>query len=217
AIDRAGLGEDGAAIADLPLSTELIAGIFESDVGLENPTIEGIDQIVWYEVTGVTADRDRTLDEVTSRVTDDWRKVEVAKQLDTLVESLVEELSDSASFEAMADARGAGIQIISAVTRTARREGLNASNITAIFELADNGFGYLAPDNVTQRFVVELFSKSTPDYSAEDSTVQQIATAVGAAYENELLNQYVAELQSNLNVTLNQPLLTQMLAGSQDQ
>lgn len=212
-VDRNGLDTNSTAITDLPLSSDLIAGIYEGEVGLENPPLEGVNEFVWYEISGVTPQRDRTIDEVTDRLAADWVSEETAKALDELASRIAGNLASSVSFDALARSRVKVVDTIDSITRVARTEGLTPENLTVIFETDLNKFSSITPTDPSQRLVFQLTDTTIPAYFAEEETTQQIALAAGPAIENEILQQYIAELQTNLGVTLNQALLTQMLSN----
>ena len=68
AVDRSGRGPDGKPIADLPKSPDVVAAAFSSDVGVDNDPLQLPNGgYLWYDVTGITPARDRTLDEVKDR------------------------------------------------------------------------------------------------------------------------------------------------------
>ncbi len=217
AVSQNGLDENDEIVSDLPLSSELLRGVYETETNIENPPLEGDNEFVWYEVTDITPDRDRTLDEVTDRVRADWIRDDTAKALDELAAEISGNLSSEIAFTSLAQSRAKPIQSLEDITRLNGKEGLSAENIATVFESKPGSFGFLTPADTTQRLVYQLTDATVPAYFREEQSAQQIAQAAGPAIENELLTQYVAELQTNLGVSLNQPLLNQMLAGTADQ
>ncbi|MEH6727357.1 MAG: hypothetical protein V7703_14430, partial [Hyphomicrobiales bacterium] len=216
-VSQNGLDQDDTIVSDLPLSSELLRGVYETEINIENPPLEGDHEFVWYEVTDIMPDRERTLDEVTDRVRADWIRDETAKALDELAAELSGNLSSDIAFTSLAQSRAKPIQSLEAITRLSGKEGLSAENIATVFETRSGSFGFLTPADATQRLIYQLTDATVPAYFREEQTAQQIAQAAGPAIENELLTQYVAELQTNLGISLNQPLLNQMLAGTADQ
>lgn len=212
-VDRNGLDASETIISDLPLSSDLLAGVYESEVGIENPPLEGDNEFVWYVVSGVTPERDRTIDEVKERVASDWVQDETGKALDALAERIASNLASSVSFNALAEARVKAIRPYENITRVNPTEGLTPENVTQVFDAELNKFASLTPADPQQRLIFQLTDVTVPAYFAEEQTTQQIAQAAGPAIENELLQQYISELQTNLGVTLNQALLTQMLSS----
>ena len=83
AVDQSGKDAAGNAVADLPGGDALLSAAFESDIGIENDPLPIADNgILWFEVTKVTAARDRALSEVRDRVVEAWKKDAVAKGLE---------------------------------------------------------------------------------------------------------------------------------------
>ena len=80
AVDRAGRGLDGQPIATLPKAPDVITAAFTTDVGVDTEAlqIQG-GGYLWYDVTGITRARDRTLDEVKDQVAARWRDDEAAQ------------------------------------------------------------------------------------------------------------------------------------------
>ncbi|MEP0519137.1 MAG: SurA N-terminal domain-containing protein [Hyphomicrobiales bacterium] len=213
AVDRNGLDTSSTIIDDLPLSSDLLAGVYEGEVGLENPPLEGDNEFVWYEISGVIPERDRTIDEVTDRILADWTRDETAKALDELASRIAGNLTSTVSFDALAQARVKPVNTLDNITRVSPTEGITAENVTSIFETQLNKFASLTPADPSQRLIYQLTDSTVPAYFAEEQTTQQIAQSAAPAIENELLQQYIAELQETLGVSLNQPLLTQMLSN----
>ena len=82
AVDRSGRGPDGKPIADLPKTPDVVAAAFATDVGVDNEPLQlPGGGYLWYDVTGITPSRERTLDEVKDQVEARWRDDEIAKRL----------------------------------------------------------------------------------------------------------------------------------------
>ena len=93
AVDRSGRGPDGKPVADLPTTPDVIAAAFASDVGVDNDPLQLPDGgYLWYDVTGITPARDRTLDEVKDKVEARWRDDEIAKRLQAKADDMVGKL-----------------------------------------------------------------------------------------------------------------------------
>ena len=80
AVDRSGRGPDGKPVADLPQTPNVISAAFASDVGVDNDPLQlPGGGYLWYDVTGITPSRERTLDEVKDQVAARWRDDEIAQ------------------------------------------------------------------------------------------------------------------------------------------
>ena len=82
AVDRSGRAPDGKPVAALPKTPDVVAAAFASDVGVDNEALQLPDDgYLYYDVTGITPSRERTLDEVKDQVAARWRDDEIAKRL----------------------------------------------------------------------------------------------------------------------------------------
>ncbi|MGH6665579.1 MAG: SurA N-terminal domain-containing protein, partial [Pseudolabrys sp.] len=82
AVDRSGRAPDGKPVADLPKSPDVVAAAFASDVGVDNDPLQLPNGgYLWFDVSGITPARDRTLDEIKDQVAAHWRDDEIAKRL----------------------------------------------------------------------------------------------------------------------------------------
>lgn len=214
AVDANGLNEAGGIISDLPQSSALVAGAFESDVGIENPPIEEGEQFVWYNVTGVTPARDRTLDEVRDRALADWRAEETEAALTALAQERLTALSSADSIDSFALEIGKSVATIPTITRRPQIPGVSDENATEIFATSHGENGVLTPaGRVQERWVFQVSDINVPDFNPDDAELLQVQDALDTTIEGELLNQYIASLQDSLGVSLNQALLNQILTA----
>ena len=58
-MDRLGRDSSNQPIANLPQQQRLIAGVFAADIGTDNDPLQVDGGYVWYEVSGITPERDR--------------------------------------------------------------------------------------------------------------------------------------------------------------
>ncbi len=93
AVDRSGRGLNGQPVPDLPRSPDVAAAAFASDVGVDTEPLQLPNGgYLWYDVTGITPSRDRTLDEVKAQVETSWRDDEIAKRLKAKTDDVVGKL-----------------------------------------------------------------------------------------------------------------------------
>src|SRR5206468_1258196 len=88
-----GKDPQGNAVADLPGGQDLVQKDFGTDVGIANEPVQLSDSgFAWYDVTGVTAERDRTLDEVKDKVIAAWKHEKVDETLATKANDIKDRL-----------------------------------------------------------------------------------------------------------------------------
>jgi peptidyl-prolyl cis-trans isomerase D len=74
ASDVSGMKPDGMKIEALPSVAELLPAVFAAEPGVENAPLNlESSGFLWYEVTAVTAERDRPVAEIKGKLTADWK------------------------------------------------------------------------------------------------------------------------------------------------
>ena len=107
AVDRSGRGPDGKPIADLPTTPDAVAAAFASDVGVDNDPLQLPNGgYLWFDVTGITPSRERTLDEVKDQVEARWRDDEIAKRLQAKADDMVGKLKAGTTLAQLATETG---------------------------------------------------------------------------------------------------------------
>jgi peptidyl-prolyl cis-trans isomerase D len=213
AIDRAGQRPDGTVVNTLPQSRELLQAAFEAEAGIENPPVNiGSNGYVFYEVEGVTPARDRSLDEVRDKVIADWTKAETAKRLAAKGEELQKRLKDGTSLDALATELSLEKQTKRGLKRGTDDADFGQEGVAAAFAVGEGGVGLTpAPTGDAQILfkVAEVFEPAGvgPDAVPEDARQQ-----FSAELANDLLDQLVAQLQTQYQVTVNRDAIARALA-----
>jgi len=213
AIDRSAQRPDGTVVNDLPDSANLMAAIFESDAGIENPglTIPG-NGYTFYEVESVTPARDRTVDEVKDRVIADWKKAETTKRLNAKAAELEKSVKDGKTLDAVATEIGLEKQTKRGLKRESNDSEFGQAGVQTVFGLTEGGTGLVPLESGEAQLlfkVTEVFEPAGADAaSIPDESQKQFATGLS----DDLLDQLVARLQTQYTVTINQTAIDQALA-----
>ena len=202
--------------ADLPATDSLLAESFETDVGLENDVIETNDGgFVWYEVTGITADRDLTFEEARARVEADFEADRLDTRLRERAGELVAELERGRTLETLSIALDVPLQVTAPFTRGEAPDELGGPATVAAFEGAEGHVGDVEGPGEASRLVFVVSDVTRPAIFAEAADVQALEEELAPALEDAVITQYVGALQRRLGVTINQDLHNQLLgAGS---
>lgn len=214
AVDRAAQRPDGTVIEDLPESRNLLAAVFESEANVENPAIPtGGNGYLFFEVEGVTPARERTLDEVTARVTTDWKAAEGKARLDARAAELQKRLTDgTATLDAIAAEIGAEKQVKRGLKRDADDADFGTSGVQSVFSVPEGGVGLTPAATAEAQLlykVTEVFEPAAADASAVDEAAQG---AFSNGMADDLLDELVARLQGEYAVTVNRSAIEQALA-----
>ncbi|MFP3441518.1 hypothetical protein R0K18_27695, partial [Pantoea sp. SIMBA_133] len=84
---------------------------------------------VFYEVEGITPERDRSLDEVRDQVTQDWRKAETDRLLAERASQFAKRLEEGASLDEIAEEIGQEKQIKRGLKRNANDADLGQAGV----------------------------------------------------------------------------------------
>jgi len=209
AVDRSGRGPDGKPIENVPGLAEVVEGAFSTEVGVETDPVQ-IDNgngYVWYEVTGITQSRDHTLEEVRDRVEARWRDEEIAKRLTERAEAIRAKLDAGETF--VAAAPGLAVQTREKIRRNATVEGLDRTALTGVFQTPQGKAGIAAAADNVGRIVYRVTGVETP----AGETAAQRTSELNVGVQDDILVQYVLELQNKLGVRVNEAALQNVTGG----
>ncbi|ESW88495.1 peptidyl-prolyl cis-trans isomerase [Mesorhizobium sp. M0761] len=213
AIDRTGLKPDGTIIKDLPASPDLIKAVFEAEPNTENQALTTPNNgFVFYELTSITPARDRTLDEVRQRVVADWTTEETTKRLTAKADELDKRLKAGTTLDVIAGELKLEKQTKRGVKREADDVDFGKEGAAAMFGVGEGGTGLIpSPTGDGQILfkVAEVFEPAGADASSVPDDAQKSFTQ---GMSDDLLDQLVAQLQTQYAVSVDQAAVSQALA-----
>lgn len=210
AVDRGGNDMDGNRIADLPVANDLLSDAFASDVGIENDAVRTADGgYVWYEVTAITAERDRPLDEVRDRVIADWKQARTADRLTAEADEIRSRIEAGESLDTIAGEMTLPVRTAYNLTRTSQPPvDLTAAAVGATF---DGPQGHVAVTDGAgtdvSKVVLVVTAVVVPPFDAAAPVLAQARQQISDQIANDYLQQFVAEKQNQLGVRVNQTAL----------
>ena len=213
AVDRSGRGPDGKPIADLPKSPDAIAAGFGSDVGVDNDPLQLPNGgYLWYDVTGITPARERTLDEVKDQVETRWRDDEIAKRLQAKTDDMLGKFKAGTTLAQLATE--SGLKVVTAADLQRGKPGgfAPAKLVDAAFKTIKGVPASAEGDQVTARFVFRV--TDVVDATLDPIASKAIATSLQNSYTDDIIGAYVTRLENDFGVTLNQQALTQVFGGA---
>lgn len=213
AIDRAGQKPDGTVVGNLPESEALIRAVFDAETGIENDGLSTADNgFVFYEVGGITPAHDRTLDEVRQKVVTDWTATETAKRLQAKATELEKRLKDGTPLDTIAGELKLEKQTKRGLKREADDADFGKAGAAVMFGVPEGGTGIVpAPTGDSEILfkVAEVFEPAGADASSVPADAQK-SFATGMA--DDLLDQLVAQLQTQYDVRIDQTAIQQAMA-----
>ena len=216
-VDRQGRDSAGNQITGLP-GVDVIGAAFRSDMGVENEPMQMAGGgYTWLEVTNVKPSRERTLDEVRTRVEEKWREDQVSTSLKAKAAEMVDKLKGGASLNDVAAANGLAVQTTFGLKRTGNAASMPPSVIEAVFSVAKGEAGSAEGKDATERVVFVLTDITVPSFDAASSEGKRIEETTRRSFTEDLLAQYVGRLQTELGATINMDAVRRVASGSSDQ
>jgi peptidyl-prolyl cis-trans isomerase D len=215
AVDRSGRGRDGNPVSQLPEGANLYSAIFSADIGTENDavTLASGNGYLWFEVISSTPSRERPLDEVRDRVIERWKSDQVAERLKALAKDAAEKLKATGISEAAA-AVGAKPQFIVALRRDRTQGDFPANALDAVFSTPKDGVGTAQGATASEWVVFRVTGVTVPKLDPESADAKRLRDNLANVFAEDLVGQYLANLQASLGATINEAALNQVVGGS---
>jgi len=213
AVDRTGKTPDGTILTDLPESSTLLREAFDTEVGVENPSIPlGSNGFLFYEVEGVTPARDRELAEVRDQVVADWTTQEAEIRLGERAAAIQKRVADGEDFAAIAQELGVELQTRRGLKRDANDAGIGQAGVAAAFGVASGESGVVeGPEEGTQ-IVFRVLETVPPMNATAEAINQQTKDALAAGLSDDLIDQLVAKLQGQYSISVDRSAIQQALS-----
>jgi peptidyl-prolyl cis-trans isomerase D len=218
AVDRQGRDPDGASVAGMPPGIDVIGSAFSSDVGVETEPVQMAGGgYIWFEVTGVKPSRERNLDEVRARVEERWREDQIAERLKTKATEMVDKLKSGTPLNDVASAEGLPVQTTFGMKRSGNAASMPPGVVDAVFATPKDASGSAQGKDPTERIVFHVTDITVPNFDAASAEGKRIEDTTRRSLTEDLLAQYVAQLQNDLGATINMEALRRVSSGSSDQ
>jgi peptidyl-prolyl cis-trans isomerase D len=212
-MDRLGRDPSNQPITNLPQQQRLIAGVFASDIGTDNDPLQVDGGYVWYEVSGITPERDRTLDEVKDQVEARWREDEVANRLRTKAATFLDKVKGGTALTEAAAADSLKVETRAEIKRASTTPPLTERTLDAIFRTAKDAFGSAPAEQPGEQLVFRVTEivEPTADLASEES--KRLRGALNNAMLGDVQAEYTQLLEREIGVTINERALQQVLSG----
>jgi peptidyl-prolyl cis-trans isomerase D len=212
AIDRRALRPDGSVVDNLPESQELLRAAFETDVNVENTALNlPSNGFLFFEVEGITAARDRTLDEVHDKVLADWKAAETQSRLLKKAGELEKKVKDGATLETLAGDLKLEKQTKRGLKREADDADFGKPGIAAIFGVTEGGTGLVPSPAGDAQLLFKVTEVFEPAGAGADSVPEDAQKNFASGLADDLLDQLVARLQAEYAVTVDRTAIQHAL------
>ena len=208
-IDRSGRDTSGNPVT-LP-DQRLLASAFSTDVGVDRDALQVQDGYIWYDVTGVTPSRERPLDEVKTEVEARWREQEIATRLNAKAAEILDKVKAGTPLAEAAP--GLKVETMSGIKRGQPSGSLSQATVAAIFRTAKDATGKAEAAQPAEQVVFRVTDIVVPTLDATSAESKKAIETLDRGLSEDILAEYIARLQSEIGVTINQSALNQVLGG----
>ncbi len=212
-IDRFGRDPTNQPVANLPQQQRLVSGAFTADIGTDNDPLQVDGGYVWYEVAGITPERDRTLDEVKDQVEARWREDEVANRLRTKSAAFLDKVKAGTPLAEAAAADNLKVETRADIKRASTTPPLTERTLDVIFRTPKDAVALAPAEQPGEQMVFRVTGvvEPTTDLASEES--KRLRGALNNAMMGDVLAEYTQLLEREIGVTINERALQQVLSG----
>jgi len=212
AVDRSGRDAAGTPVK-LPDAERLLAGAFATDVGVERDPLRFQDGYIWYDLAGISPSRERSLDEVKDQVEARWREQEIATRLDTKATEMLDKLKAGGTLAEIAAANHLKVETLTGLKRGEPAGPLSAAGIDAVFRTAKDAVGKTQAAQPAEQVVFRVTDIVVPVLDMSSEEAKRDLEALNRGVSEDILAEYIARLESEIGVTINQSALNQVVSG----
>ncbi len=211
-VDARGLDPAGNEVPGIPDKDTTLAAAFRADVGNDTEALRTKDGgSIWYDVTKITPPREKPLDEVRDAVVKGWTKAETDKRLVAKSKELTERLEKGDAVETVAQEAGIPVKEVTDLGRNQSKDDLSGETVERIF-VTPVGKAASAPSG-EGRAVFKVTAATMPAFVPGTPTDTQLVNSLRTALADDVLGEFLAEVQKSAGVSVNQTAFRRALGG----
>ncbi len=204
AVDRSGRGLDGKPVTGLPQGIDVVSPAFASNIGVENEPIQYNGGELWFDVLGVTPSRDRALDEVKDQVETRWKDEQISTRLRAKAAEMVGKIEKGATLETEAVAAGVKVETAKLFKRDGEAKDVPERLVAAAFRTPKDGVGQTEGNGASEWVVFKVTDIVVPPVDLASEDVKKLTENLRRAEMEEQLGAYIAKIETDIGVTINQ-------------
>jgi peptidyl-prolyl cis-trans isomerase D len=213
AIDRSGRDPNNTPI-QLPDQQRLLEAAFTAEVGVERDPLQTQDGYVWYDVVGITPSRERALDEVKDQVEQRWREQQIATRLSEKASGILEKVKAGVPLAEAAASDHLKVETLNGLKRGEASGPLSAASVDAVFRTAKDAVGKADAVQAGEQVVFRVTDIVVPALDMQSADTKRMIDGLNRALADEIAAEYVAHLENEIGVSINQSALNQVISGS---
>jgi len=213
AIDRQGEAPDETPVMNLPESPDFVPEVFSTDIGVEaDPLQTRGDGWAWFDVLDITEARDRTFEEARDKVETAWRAEQVRTAIEAKAKEIAETLRSGSNFFEMAEQRQTTPGLVGPLRRNQAEGPFGSAAVQLLFTTPEGDVAWTEADQAPRRVVFRVTEITVPEF--QPGSAEQDNAEIVSGITNDLLGQYLQELENRIGTTVNQEALRLALGES---
>lgn len=214
-LNRAGMDESGKKFEGTPNWQKILQAGNESDVGLEvDPIATDDDGFVWVNVQEVIAAHPQKFEEAKAKAAKLWKAVELRKALAKKAQDIKKRADGGATFADLAKEFGAEIKKELGINRRTASADFDSEAVRAAFAVPTGTVTHaINPDGKAAK-IMSVSPVLAPPYDPASAEVTEIATQLTRWIDDDAFAAYLAQLQKNVGVEINEKAWQRVFQGS---
>ncbi|MEQ8357829.1 MAG: SurA N-terminal domain-containing protein [Kiloniellaceae bacterium] len=212
AIDSQGRAPNDEVLDGLPPLEDFLAVLNATPSGETSVLSESLEgDFFIVRVDGETPAQKQPLAEVREQVVELWRENERARRAKEMGDAIAGRLNEGRDIAAVAEAEGLSVEETPAVTRfeNSQQQTLDPRIAPQLFEIdAGAAASFAVPGG---QIVVQLKEVLPPDSEGRDTRLAEISEQLTSSLQDDIFQQFLAALQADFDVTVNQRLVDQIV------
>lgn len=212
AVDARGADPGGTAVAGIPDAETTLAAIFRGDVGGDTEALRTKSGgYVWFDVTAIDRAHDKPLADVRDAVAAGWRGAEIAKRLSARARDLTARLDKGEAIDALASEIGVQVLSETDLARGQAKDQLAVNTVERIFATAVDKSA--SAESGEARAVFKVTAATMPALTPGSPSDSAIASRFSTVVADDVLGEYIGEVQKDAGVTVNQAAFRRAVGG----
>jgi peptidyl-prolyl cis-trans isomerase D len=113
----------------------------------------------------------------------------------------------------VAAAEGLKVETLAEIKRGSATPPLSPRAIDAIFRTPKDGFGSAETEQAAELVIFRVTDVTLPETDANSEEAKKLQAALNQSYTSDVFAEYLAHLQSQIGVTINENALKQVVTG----
>ncbi|MBY0613625.1 MAG: SurA N-terminal domain-containing protein [Beijerinckiaceae bacterium] len=209
-IDQNGNDKDGKP-ATVPERSTTLPAAFSTTVGADTEVLRSnAGGYVWYEVTAIEAAHDRPFEEVKAKLVTAWIAEETSTKVADIANDMLKKLEGGMTLEQVAETLKSRVETANGLTRAGgspQAALLGASLLTQIFVTPVDSYGQARAAKGSDRILFKVSDARVPPVDPASATQKTLKQRIDAVYAEDIAQQYVRKIQTDLGTTVDERLL----------